>query len=176
MRNPFGLGMLAGIVLTVAIAAVGGYFVIMNGMLPANADARPGKLEMRLARTSLNATIRREMPSGAVPVALSDQHLLNGIKLYGQNCAVCHGVANGEPTNIAKGFFQRAPQLGKRGVEDDPAGETYWKVTHGIRFTAMPAFSKTLTDRQRWEVTLFLKHMDALPSTVDKVWKALKTS
>jgi mono/diheme cytochrome c family protein len=176
MRNRFGPGLVLGILLSIAVAIIGGYVFITSGMMPANADARPGHLETWAAKTSLNVTVKREMPQGPVPVALTDQNLQSGIKLYAQNCAVCHGVASGDPTNIAKGFYQRAPQLGKHGVEDDPEGETYWKITHGIRFTAMPAFSKTLNDQQRWELTLFLKHMDSLPPAPDAAWKTLKAS
>jgi mono/diheme cytochrome c family protein len=55
-------------------------------------------------------------------------------------------------------------------VSDDPAGETYWKVANGIRLTGMPAFKKTLTDTQMWQVTLLLKNADQqLPDPVTKI-------
>ncbi len=176
MRSRFIPGILTGIVLCVALLALGGYLFVVNGLMPANADAKPGGLETWAARTSLNVTVRREAPQGPVPVPLTDANLKDGIKLYGQNCAVCHGVANGQRTNIAKGFYQRARQLGKHGVEDDPEGQTYWKITHGIRLTAMPAFSKSLNDAERWKLALFLKHMDSLPPAAERVWKSLKQS
>jgi mono/diheme cytochrome c family protein len=73
------------------------------------------------------------------------------------------------------GLYQKPPQLGKHGVEDDPDGVTYWKVDHGIRLTGMPAFGQTLQERQLWQLTLFLKHMDHLSPAADKAWKALKS-
>ena len=88
---------------------------------------------------------------------------------------MCHGAAGGSPSNIARGLYQHAPQLAKDGVEDDPEGVTYWKVTHGIRFTGMPSFGATLDEEQRWQVVLFLKHMDGLPPTPERIWKAVKT-
>lgn len=176
MCNRFTLGILSGVVLTLLVAAIGGYIFIVNGLMPANADAKPAGLERWAARKSLNVTIGREMVRTPNPVALTDANLADGIKLYGANCSVCHGNASAKPTNIAKGFYQRAPQLAEDGVEDDPAGKVYWKITHGIRFTAMPAFSKTLNDQQRWELVLFLKHMDKLPRAIDREWHALKSS
>jgi mono/diheme cytochrome c family protein len=176
VQNKFWLGFGAGIVLAVLISAAAGYFAVMNGLVPANADAKPGNIERWAARTSLNVTVRREMPTGANPVSTNAQNLTAGMKLYEENCSVCHGVASGKPTNIAKGFYQRAPQFGKHGVEDDPEGETFWKVTHGIRFTAMPSFIGTLDDQQRWQVTLFLKHMDALPPQVSRAWRRSKAT
>ena len=55
-------------------------------------------------------------------------------------------------------------------MEDDPPGVTYWKITHGIRFTAMPSFDRTLTEQQVWQVALFLAHMNKLPASVETAW------
>ena len=176
MRNRFILGILSGVVLTFLIAAIGGYIFIVNGLMPANADAKPAALERWAARKSLNVTISRDMVRTPNAAALTAANLAAGVKLYGENCSVCHGNASAKPTKIAKGFYQHAPQLAEDGVEDDPAGKVYWKISHGIRFTAMPAFSSTLNDRQRWELTLFLQHMDKLPPAIDRMWHALKSS
>ena len=167
----FILGILAAVVFCALTAFVG---VKTGTLIPANADAKPGALETWAAKTSLNASIKREAPATADPVALNDQNLTQGVKLYGENCAVCHGVSNGRPSTIAFGLYQKAPQLAKHGVEDDPAGETYWKIKHGIRMTGMPAFTATLDDTQIWQLALFLKHMDSLPPGPQKVWKAQK--
>lgn len=167
---------LAGIVTAGLLALIGGYVFIITGAMPANADSPPPALEKWMAHHSLHATIMREAPKGPNPVAFNDENLVAGVKLYGQNCLVCHGAADGKASNIASGLYQHAPQLAKHGVEDDPEGVTYWKVRHGIRMTGMPGFSQSLSDTQLWQVTLFLKHMDALTPAAAKVWKAQPTS
>ncbi len=168
-------GFLLGIAVTVLVLAGIGYVGVTTGTLvPANADAAPGGLEKWAASKSLHATIAREAPKSPSPVPLSDESLNEGIKIYGNNCIVCHGGANGQPSMIGFGLYQKAPLLGKHGVEDDSEGETYWKVRHGIRMTGMPAFGDSLNDRQLWQVSLFLKHMDKLPPAPEKNWKALK--
>jgi mono/diheme cytochrome c family protein len=144
--------------------------------MPANADAKPSRLERWAAKTSLHAALAREAPTTPNPVALNDANLIAGIKIYGDNCVVCHGAADAHPTKIAAGLYQRPPQLAKDGVEDDPEGVTYWKVAHGIRLTGMPAFGKTLSQTQIWQVTLFLKHMDALPAAAERAWKAVRAT
>ena len=167
-------GIIIGIAATLAVFFVAGYFGVERGLMPANADAAPSKLETWAAKTSLRATIARDAPKAPNPLPLDDTNIIAGIKLYGANCIVCHGGADGQPTNIAHGLYQHAPQLGKDGVEDDPDGVTYWKVAHGIRLTGMPAFGPTLQERQLWQLALFLKHMDRLSPAADKVWKSLK--
>ena len=167
-------GIVIGIVATlVAIASIG-YIAVRAGVVPANADGPYLPGERWAAKTSLGASIRREATKDPNPLPADDENLIAGIKLYATNCVVCHGAADGEPSNIAKGLYQHAPQLAKDGVEDDPDGVTLWKVQHGIRFTGMPAFGPSLQERQLWQLALFLKHMDSLPPAPEKVWKAVK--
>ena len=61
----------------------------------------------------------------------------------------------------------KAPQLWEKhhngavvGVSDDPPGETYWKVSNGIRLSGMPSFQNTLSDTQMWQVSLLLANAD----------------
>jgi mono/diheme cytochrome c family protein len=167
---------LSGAIFTLILLLVGGYAFISLGLMPANADGKPPVLEKWMARKSLRATLQKEAPQGPVPVQLTDANLKEGIQLYAQNCAVCHGASDGQASNIAVGLYQHAPQLAQHGVEDDPEGKIFWFVKHGVRLTGMPAFSPTLSDEKIWKVTLFLKHMDALPPTAQKAWKAVKSA
>jgi len=165
-----------GVVLTLALGLIGAYALVQSGYIPANADAAPGWLETWMARTSLHATLNRDAPKGQNPVALNDQNLLEGVQLFAQNCAVCHGDAKGaaSPSPIAKGLYQKPPQLATDGVEDDPEGFSFWKIKHGIRLTGMPSFRDSLSDRQIWTLALFLKHMDKLPPAAQQVWQQVQ--
>ena len=174
-RSGFPLGaVVVGVLLTLVVEFVVAYLAIKTGAFPANADARPSKLETWMAKNALRATIQRQAPKGDNPIATTNQNLFAGMKLYVANCAVCHGVADGKATNIAHGLYQRPPQLASDGVEDDPAGVTYWKVFHGIRLTGMPSFAATLSEQQLWQVTDFLQKMDHLPPAVDSAWRTAR--
>lgn len=169
-------GLILGIIVTLVVLVAGAYVFVEAGAMPANADARPGRLETWVAKTSLRATISRGAPKGDNPVTASLPNLQSGMKLYLANCAVCHGAGDGKATNVAEGLYQKPPQLAEDGVEDDPAGITYWKVKHGIRLTGMPAFTQTLSDNQLWQVTAFLQNMDKLPKPLDAQWKRSRVS
>lgn len=166
-------GIIVGIAAVLILGLLGAYVFVTTGRFPANADAKPPALEKWAAKVSLKATIAREMLKTPNPVALSDDNLIAGIKLYAANCAVCHGAADGAASNVAKGLYQHPPQFGKDGVTDDEEGETYWKIFHGIRMTGMPSYRATLSETQMWQLTLFLKHMDELTPRAEKTWKAL---
>lgn len=110
MFRAFGFGVLVAIV----VALVGGYFVLRNGIIPANADTTPGWLETWAAETSLDATLRREA-QGTNPVPMTDENLVAAIKLYGQHCAICHGTAKGDSSLAGcEGPLPPAPTTGDR--------------------------------------------------------------
>jgi mono/diheme cytochrome c family protein len=156
-----------------ALLTLAGYLTIANGLLPANADTAPTAVEKWVAKTSLRGTLKREAPAGKNPLPPTAENYAAAVKLYAANCAVCHGAADAARSNVAKGLYQEPPQLAKDGVEDDPDGVSFWKVKHGIRFTGMPGFGRTLSDTQIWQLTLFLKNMDHLPQQAESAWKAV---
>ncbi len=170
VRGAFiGIAAVLGTVLGVVLA------VVYMGYAPMAADSAPSAMEANLAMTALHAVSERQMGNVKNPLPPTAANLAAGLKTYQQNCVMCHGAADGKASNIAAGFYVPAPQFAKDGAEDDPEGATYWKVHHGIRFSAMPAFQHSLKDTQIWQVALFLKHMDALPKPVDAAWKATKS-
>jgi mono/diheme cytochrome c family protein len=168
---------MSGVALTLAALLIVAFALLRSGFIPANADSEPSSLETWMARTSLSATMDRLAPTEQNPVAATEQNLTAGVHLFAQNCAVCHGSAagNASMSPIAKGLFQKPPQLASEGVEDDPEGESYWKIKHGIRLTGMPAFGPTLSDEQIWTLALFLKHMDKLPPSAQQAWQQVRS-
>jgi mono/diheme cytochrome c family protein len=67
-------------------------------------------------------------------------------------------------------MYPPPPQLlhGK-GVTDDPVGETYWKVANGIRLTGMPAYGKSLSENEMWEIAQVLANADHLPPEAQSI-------
>ena len=79
MLKGFIAGVLATIVLELLVAYVG---ITQGVLIPANADVQSSKMERWAASRSLSATIRREMPTEANPIAATDVNYLAAIKLY----------------------------------------------------------------------------------------------
>jgi thiosulfate dehydrogenase len=156
-------GFFLGVVASVLVMAAGAYWFVTSGAMSAGQDARPLPLERWAAKKSLRATLRREGRDLRSPLRPDDEDLAVGVALYVAHCQVCHGGPDGAASSIAKGLAPVAPQLAKDGVEDDPEGTIYWKIAHGIRFTGMPGFHQTLSEREMWQLSLFLKRMDSAP-------------
>ena len=157
---------LFGIVIGILLVCVGAYYYFATGSAPVATADHPIPLEKSLANKALHARIAREMPKN-VPISADDTAYMAGAKIYVETCAVCHGYPGEDQSAIAKGMFPKPPELFRgKGVTDDEPGETYWKVSHGIRLTGMPSFGDTLSETQMWQVSLLLANANKLSGAV----------
>ena len=160
-------GFLLGVLVTLVILVVGSYLFVRAGGIPMQTTAQPLPLEKTIAAMALRASIGNAAHQKD-PLPFDDGNMLAGVKEYKEHCAVCHGAPGQPRTAISKGMFPHPPQLFEKDdmVTDDPEGVTYWKVTHGIRLSGMPGFANTLSDTQRWQVTMLVAHADKLSPAV----------
>jgi thiosulfate dehydrogenase len=159
---------LSGLVIGIVIVPLAVYWYFFSGRAPAATGDKPLPFERTLANSALHAHIDREMPK-SVPIQANEDSYMAGAEIYDEHC----GSATGFP-GWSKVPSQKAkpPLLFKgKGVTDDEPGETYWKVSNGIRLTGMPSFEGTLNDTQIWEVSLLLANADKIP---DRVKQQLK--
>ena len=158
----FVLGLIVGLVVIFAIV----YIYFATGMAPVATSGAPMPLERRFARMNLHAHEEKEAPK-TVPIAADDATYTAGAEIYKEHCAVCHGLPGQPQTAIAKGMYPKPPKLMEgTGVTDDPAGETYWKVSGGIRMSGMPGFARSLSITQMWQVSVMLANADKMPQSI----------
>ena len=51
---------------------------------------------------------------------------------------------------------------------DMPENQNFYLIKHGIRYSGMPAWERSMTDEQTWEVVAFLSHMDKLSAALQE--------
>ena len=159
-------GFVLGVVMTILMFVVGGYLFVRGGGVSLATTAPPLPLEKTVATMALRASIGNAKDRKN-PLPFDDGDMLAGANAYKEHCALCHGAPGQPRTAISKGMFPSPPQLFEEDmVTDDPEGVTYWKVTHGIRLSGMPGFGNTLSDTQRWQVTMLVAHADKLSRAV----------
>jgi mono/diheme cytochrome c family protein len=157
---------LFGLIFGLALLPVVVYFYFSKGIAPVATSAPPMPFEKTFARMALHARLDKEVPK-TVPVSADEPNLAAGAQVYKEHCAVCHGLPAQPQSAIASGMFPKPPKLMEgKGVTDDPPGESYWKVSGGIRMTGMPGFEKTLSTTQMWQVSLLCANAEKLPATV----------
>lgn len=152
-----------GLILGLIAIPLAVYVYFDSGSAPVATSAQAMPFEKMLARKALHARAEKEMPKD-VPLPWNESNLVAGAQIYREHCAVCHGLPGQASTAIAKGMYPKPPDLFQgKGVTDDPPGETFWKVSGGIRMTGMPGFQQTLSNTQLWQVSLLLANADKIP-------------
>ena len=166
------LGILVGVLLV--LGAI--YLYFATGRAPVAVTSPDMPFERKMARMALHAYMDR-LPHPAPQVPADEKNLLEGAKVYKENCAMCHGVPDGTPTAIAEGLAPRPPQLFKgTGVTDDEEWESYWKVQGGIRLSGMPGFKGRLNENQIWQVAVLVKNADKITPAVKAELTATATA
>jgi mono/diheme cytochrome c family protein len=100
-----------------------------------------------------------------VPPLDDPRRVQNGMMLYGEHCAQCHGAPGVAPAPFAFGLRPAPVNLVEPGRNWSPQ-QIYWVVKHGVKMTAMPGWQYRLSEDELWDLAAFVKHMPAL-SPVD---------
>ena len=159
-----------GVIVTLLVLVLGGLGYAMLGFFPTAANVEPAHLESHMAMSAVDASMERHAPRITNPLMPSDDNLIDGMKLYTMNCALCHGGLDRKPSTLVASFYPPPPNL-ISDPPDDPEWHIFYTIRTGVRYTGMPAWDKTLTEQEMWKVTMFLSHMDKLPPAVQEYWK-----
>jgi thiosulfate dehydrogenase len=161
---------IAGILVTLLVLFAIALAIAELGFIPTSADATPPKFESRMAMSALDASMERHAPRINNPVPVTDDNLIDGMKIYTMNCAVCHGTMDYKPSALAHSMYPPPPQVLLDPL-DDPEWHLYYAIRTGVRYTGMPAWNKVLNDQDMWKVTAFLSRLDKLPPAAQDYWK-----
>ncbi len=144
-------------------------FAAWSGRLPVHADANPSRFETSFARYAFNRAIKRARLTNN-PNAVTDETLLEGLKLYRNNCAGCHGTPAMTSDWGSSHFYPRVPQFGQQAPKRIE-GEIFYIVRHGIRYSGMGGWSNLMNEESTWKVAALLSRLDRLPAAVDTEWR-----
>ena len=161
-----------GIIVTVFVAFAIALGVAEFGLMPTNADATPPEFETHMAGNALDAAMERHAPRINNPLPATDQTMIDGLKIYTMNCAVCHGTLDYKPSMLEHSMYPPPPQIILEPL-DDPEWHLYYAIRTGVRYTGMPAWSKALSEQDMWKVTTFLSHLEKMPPGVQDYWKKI---
>jgi mono/diheme cytochrome c family protein len=165
MRN-----FILGIVFTILVLVIGGLGLALLGFLPTRANKTPPQMESHIAMSALDNSVERHAPRINNPVPPTDENLIEGLKIYTMNCALCHGGIDRQPSALEKSFYPPPPNL-VLDPPDDAEWHVFYVIHNGIRYTGMPAWDKALSEPDIWKLTAFLTRINKLPPAVQDYWK-----
>lgn len=154
------MNLFKAMLLLIGITLLAGGLFIASGIYDVGADSphtRPVELLLQVLRersTDAHGDDVRVPP-------LDDARLIaQGAQHYGAMCDGCHlgpGVADNE---FRLGLYPKPPLLYQQ--QNGEAGEQFWIIKHGIKFTAMPAWGLSHNDQAIWAMVAFLQKLPKL--------------
>ncbi len=97
------------------------------------------------------------------PVPLTDAALASAKAIFEETCASCHGdTGKGDGPDAAMYSVKPADLTDAHMMSEMTDGEIFYKITEGRK--PMPAYKKTLTDEQRWQLVHFVRTFAPKPA------------
>jgi mono/diheme cytochrome c family protein len=171
-RGGNGVGrLLLGLVMGVVLTLVGIAAYLRFGNPPVAVTDASALWEPLVASVPLNARAHTEAKTAPFPA--SEDAFEGAARTYHAQCASCHGTP-GREAALGRAMLPRAPQFfapkDATATAKQSAGELYWKTAHGARRSGMPAYGKTLSDTQLWQLALLLHSVrDEMPDPVLRI-------
>jgi thiosulfate dehydrogenase len=162
---------LSGILFTILVIILGGYFLVQRGYFNTQADQPPPALERKIAMTAVDASIERRATEQKNPMQPTDENLAAGAKIYADNCAGCHGLPSNPNSQFGRSFNPPVPQFFTE-APDMAEYQNFFVIKHGTRWTGMPSWAGMLNDTQIWTVATFLGKIGKLPPAAQKALEA----
>jgi mono/diheme cytochrome c family protein len=118
----------------------------------------PGRTETYFATKAKHYLVWRGARDGVPARAPDEPGALNeGEKLFGRECAACHGLSGRDPTDAGRWMYPRAANLSSPDSQSYSDQEIFWIIKNGIRLSGMPALGKVEPDEHIWDLVLYVR-------------------
>jgi mono/diheme cytochrome c family protein len=140
--------------------AIGAGIFIWSGMYNIGAD-EPHWMPTMMAIDNLREhSIATRMADVQIPNLDDPARLTEGVEHYSAMCTGCHLAPGITDSEMRPGLYPMPPDLTKVGSKDPK--RTFWIIKHGIKMSAMPAWGKSHTDDQIWNMVAFIRKMPGM--------------
>ncbi len=150
------------------LASVFALLLFVGGVLAfqfnLSALPEPGPMETLLATKAKRLLIRRAS-HGEIPAPPADRQtsIEEGDRLFGTECAACHGLDGHKLTDAGRWMYPRAADLTSPAVQRYSDRELFWIVKNGIRLSGMPAFARVESDEHIWNLVHYVRTIQRPP-------------
>src|SRR5262249_45483218 len=91
------------------------------------------------------------------PIPADATSLARGQEIYGQMCALCHGVQGRGDGPLARTMVPRPADFRVHMAEGHTPAQLFDWTTNGVPETAMPGYAADLSEVDRWNVINYLQ-------------------
>lgn len=117
----------------------------------------PGKAETFLATKAKHYFVWRGSRDGIPTRVAESASIKEGQKVFGTECAACHGLNGHTATDAGRWMYPRAADLASRDSQSYSDQELFWIIKNGIRLSGMPAFGMVEPDEHIWDLVAYVR-------------------
>jgi plastocyanin/mono/diheme cytochrome c family protein len=151
---------LLAVLAVVLLAAIPIAVVAVRGL---SADQPPGALETAVARRLVWLSVPAAARRAANPLAGQPDSADRGAEHFDDHCATCHGRDGRGQTDIGRAMYPPVPDLSAPAIQDLSDGALFSIIQHGVRWTGMPAFARSHSPEETWQLVTFIRRLPQSP-------------
>lgn len=150
----------AATLIVLGVLVVGAAIFVWSGIYNIGADNPHWSATHAAIETLRERSIEARLDDIQPPNLDDPRRIQRGTLSYSAMCTGCHLSPGSDDTEIRPGLYPMPPNLSKEETHDPR--RTFWIIKHGIKLTAMPAWGKTHTDEQIWDMVAFLQKLPGM--------------
>ena len=132
-----------------------------------SADRTPSRIETLVAQN----LVRLAIPAAPLP-EMKLAHATSGAwhegaDLFGNHCAMCHGSDGRGGSGIGTQMYPPVPDLAADAIQRFSDGALFTVIRHGVSWTGMPSFQKSLNEDETWKLVAFIRKTPTM-TTADR--------
>jgi mono/diheme cytochrome c family protein len=146
-----------GVVLS---GALGAALFVESGFYNIGADDHHTKVVLALITQLRDRSIETRLGEIKPQLTATPAMIKSGAEHYAVLCVGCHLAPGVAKSDLRAGLYPHPPSLAQEDIQE--SRRAFWIIKHGIKMSAMPAWSKTLDDAAIWDVVAFVRKMPSL--------------
>lgn len=149
------------------LVAIAGAVILFFGLYDFGADT-PHWAPFEHAIAFARARAVTVQARAVVVPAFNAGMLADGASDYDAMCTSCHLAPGMEENEMRPGLYPHPPTFERFAALN--AAEQFWVIKHGFKMSGMPAWGRTHSDAEIWNMVAFLQK---LPGMTPAAYKAL---
>ena len=157
-----------GIAATIALMLLDVVALVGSGFYNIGADDHHTTMVLAAIQALRERSIAVRAVNVEVPDLAAPGRVAAGAHAYAALCSSCHLAPGVAKSPLRPGLYPHPPNLVQEDIRD--ARSAFWTIKHGIKMSAMPAWSGTLNDEAIWDIVAFLRQMPSMsPETYQQL-------
>ena len=148
------------VIVVLLLGALGAALFVASGFYNIGADDHHTKVVLALITQLRDRSIEARLGSIKPQLTVTPAMIKSGAEHYAALCVGCHLAPGVAKSDLRAGLYPHPPSLAQEDIQE--SRRAFWIIKHGIKMSAMPAWSKTLDDAAIWDVVAFVRKMPSL--------------